>query len=157
LSNFMTKILCAICGSENTQQCVREFVTRYNQAPISILAEMYECGDCRERFFTPEQSKSVSVAIKDEVRKKAGLLSPDDIIAIRERLGLTQHDLETLFGLGAKVVTRWETGRVLQSKTADVALRLLAIAPQNLESLRKERNQAMKSALGPRNWQSKVR
>jgi putative zinc finger/helix-turn-helix YgiT family protein len=138
----MTTTLCAVCGSERTERCFREFASRYNQTPVSIAkAEMYECSDCGERFFTPEQSKALSLAIREEVRKKEGLLSPGEIVAIREKLGLTQHDLETLFGLGSKVVTRWETGRVIQSRAADVALRLLAMAPYTLEQLRKERNQ----------------
>ena len=46
-------------------------------------------------------------------------------MGIRKRCNLTQEEMERLFGLGKKVVIRWEKGRVLQSKTADVILRLL--------------------------------
>lgn len=128
---------CAVCESEGAKLVFKEFRTKYNQTPVSLpKVEMYECSACGEDFFTAEQANAISMAVKREIRNKAGLLSPEEIIAIRKGLGLTQGDLEELFGLGAKVVTRWENGHVLQSKAADVALRLLAIDPHNLERLR---------------------
>jgi HTH-type transcriptional regulator / antitoxin MqsA len=110
--------------------------------PISIPdAEMYECASCGERFFSPDQAKALSLSVKRQARIEAGLLIPEEIVAIRQKLGLSQSELERLFGLGSKVVTRWETGRVVQSKAADVALRLLALDPENLKRLRLRRDQ----------------
>ena len=57
---------------------------------------------------------------------------------IRKNLGLSQTELEELFGLGDKVVTRWENGRVIQGRTADVALRLLEMVPDLLPRLRRK-------------------
>ena len=143
------KTSCAICGSEKTRRVRREFPAKYNQTPVSVHnAEMYECADCGERFFTPEQARALSLAIKEQARNIAGLLSPEEIVAIRQKLELTQNDLENLFGLGPKVVTRWENGRVVQSKAADVALRLLAFDPRNLKKLREERGQLQMAGAG---------
>ena len=136
------KTSCAICDSEKTRRVRGDFPAKYNQTPVSVPnVEMYECADCGERFFTPEQARALSLAIKEQARNIAGLLSPEEIVAIRQKLELTQNDLEALFGLGSKVVTRWETGRVLQSRAADVALRLLAFDPRNLKKLREDRSQ----------------
>jgi putative zinc finger/helix-turn-helix YgiT family protein len=133
----MSKVTCAICDSEKVKKVRRNYATKYNQAPISIEnVEMYECPACGERFFTPAQARAVSIATKNQVREEQGLLSPEAIVKIRQRLGLSQADLEELFGLGPKVVTRWETGRVVQGKTADVALRLLDMDPENVNKLR---------------------
>jgi len=133
----MNKITCASCDSDKVKKVRRNYKTSYNQVPISIDGvEMYECSSCGERFFTPEQARAVSIATKNQVRQAQGLLSGQAIVAIRHRLGLSQTDLEELFGLGPKVVTRWETGRVVQSKTADVALRLLDMDPANVNKLR---------------------
>jgi len=134
----MKKMTCAACDSDKIKKVRRNYKTKYNQVPIFIEdAEMYECSSCGERFFTPEQARAVSIATKNEVRQAQGLLPAEAIVEIRHRLGLSQTDLEKLFGLGPKVVTRWETGRVVQSKTADVALRLLAIDPENVSKLRR--------------------
>jgi len=143
------KITCAVCSSEKVRKVRKKFSAAYNQTPISIpKAEMYECAACGERFFTAEQAKAVSVAVKRQVRAEAGLLTPEEIVAIRQKLSLSQNDLEQLFGLGSKVVTRWETGRVVQSKAADVALRLLALDPANLKRLRLRRDEATHAELG---------
>jgi putative zinc finger/helix-turn-helix YgiT family protein len=107
---------------------------------------MCECASCGRRFFTPKQVKAVLIAVKRRGRVKAGLLTPEEIVAIRKKLGLSQSELERLFGLGSKVVTRWETGRVVQSKAADVALRLLALDPANLERLRLRRDEVSRPA-----------
>ena len=140
---------CAICNSEDVKKIRKDFRATYNQRPISVPdAEMYECTACGERFFTPEQAKAVSLAVKRQARIQAGLLAPEEIVAIRQKLGLSQDDLESLFGLGSKVVTRWETGRVVQSKAADVALRLLALDPENLKRLRIRRDEASLETAG---------
>jgi putative zinc finger/helix-turn-helix YgiT family protein len=133
----VNRITCAICDSEKAKKVRRNYATKYNQVPISIKdVEMYECSACGERFFTPEQARAVSIATKNQVRQTQGLLSAEAIVEVRHRLGLSQTDLEELFGLGQKVVTRWETGRVVQSKSADVALRLLDMDPENVHKLR---------------------
>lgn len=142
----MANITCAVCNSEKVKKIRKEFSATYNQSPISIPdAEMYECGACGERFFDPEQAKAVSLAVKRQARVGAGLLTPEEIVAIRQKLGLSQNELERLFGLGSKVVTRWETGRVVQSKAADVALRLLALDPENLKRLRLRRDEVSRA------------
>jgi putative zinc finger/helix-turn-helix YgiT family protein len=129
---------CAVCDSEEVQTVRTKFVAKYNQTSITVpMAEMSRCGKCGERFFTPEQARAVSIAVKNQARKKLGLLSSEEIVRTRKALGLSQAGLEDLFGLGAKVVTRWESGRVVQSKAADVALRLLAADPGRVKELRK--------------------
>ena len=142
----MATITCAVCNSEKVRKVRKKFSATYNQTPISIPgAEMYACATCGERFFTPDQAKAVSLAVKRQARAEAGLLTPEEIVAIRQKLGLSQSELESLFGLGSKVVTRWETGRVVQGKTADVALRLLALDPANLRRLRLRRDEVSRA------------
>lgn len=133
------KIQCAVCDSDRVKKIRRKFEARYNQMPVVVEnVKMYRCEACGEEFFTPEQSHELSRQMKNRVREQQGLLSPEQIVEIRKQLGLSQSDLEDLFGLGEKVVTRWETGRVVQGRTGDVALRLLAMEPGLLPRLRKE-------------------
>jgi HTH-type transcriptional regulator/antitoxin MqsA len=98
---------------------------------------MYECERCGESVFTPEQSREASRKVKSLVRERLGLLPPEAIVGIRKGCNLSQEELERLFGLGKKVVVRWERGRVLQSKTADVLLRLMDQNPAIVEDMRK--------------------
>jgi HTH-type transcriptional regulator / antitoxin MqsA len=132
------KVTCAVCDSDRVKKIRKKFEARYNQVPVVIEnAEMYRCESCGEEFFTAEQSRELSRRIKNRVREDLGLLSPERIVEIRKNLGLSQAEMEELFGLGEKVVTRWENGRVIQGRTADVALRLLEMDPGLLPKLRK--------------------
>jgi putative zinc finger/helix-turn-helix YgiT family protein/AbiV family abortive infection protein len=137
---------CAICDSERVRKIRNKFEARYNQVPVLIeKAEMYQCESCGKEFFTAKQSRELSRQIKHRVREEAGLLSPERIVEIRKDAGLSQNDLEELFGLGEKVVTRWENGRVIQGRTADVALRFLEMDPSLVAGLRTGRKPRVRS------------
>ena len=132
------KVTCAVCDADRVKKIRKKFEARYNQVPVVIEnAEMYRCGACGEGFFTAEQSRELSRRIKSRFREDLGLLSPERIVEIRKNLGLSQTEIEGLFGLGEQVVTRWENGRVIQGRTADVVLRLLEMEPDVLPKLRK--------------------
>lgn len=94
------------------------------------------CSACYETHYTHEQALASSRARAGELRKHAGLLTPDEIRAFRESHGLTQQQLEKLLGTGPKTVVRWERGTVCQSRAADQLLRLLTARPRNIAVLR---------------------
>ena len=130
-------VICAVCGRDSARLTQRPYEGLYNQIPIRLdSVEMYDCAACGEAVFTPEQAAEVSRRVKAAARERLNLLSPESIVDIRKRCNLSQEELERLFGLGQKVVVRWEKGRVLQSKTADVLLRLLDRNPAIIEEMR---------------------
>ncbi len=136
---------CPLCGTGTARKVERkDYLARYNGEPVEVgSVEAYRCDACGEDFLTPEQSHGMSVAVKNEVRKKLGLLCPERIAAIREKAGLTQAQLEELLGQGPKVVVRWESGKVIQGKAADTVLRLLEREPELVKDLREiEKNRS---------------
>lgn len=86
----------------------------------------YRCVRCGEERLTPAQSdaweESVYAAFEATPRRR---LLPREIRALRERLQLSQPQLETALGLGEKTVVRWEAGRVVQNQATDDLLRLI--------------------------------
>jgi len=99
-------------------------------------ASHLRCPKCREvvlRFREAKRLHEDAIAI---YRKKHGLLSADEIRAIRERFGLTQADLARLLRLGANTVSRWESGRNVQTAAMDTFLRLIRDLPGSLDYLR---------------------
>lgn len=132
------KMTCPVCGASTAKKVKAPYQTKYDGEVVSLPSvEMFRCSDCHEDFFSSEQARTVSIEVKNAVRQMYGLLPPERIVAIREKLGLTQTQLEHLFDQGPKVVTRWETGRVIQNKNADTILRMLDRDPELL-SLVKE-------------------
>jgi putative zinc finger/helix-turn-helix YgiT family protein len=74
--------------------------------------------------------------IGDETSRQLGLLTPAEIRENRERLGLNQQELQELLGLGGNSLSRWENGRVYQSRSMDTLLRLVFNSRDALDVLR---------------------
>ena len=69
-------------------------------------------------------------------RRTHGLLSADEIRAIRARFKLNQANLARLLRLGANTVSRWESGRNVQTAAMDLLLRLIRDLPGSIDYLR---------------------
>ena len=92
-----------------------------------------QCGEIVLRFQDAKRLGQDAIAI---YRRRHGLLSADEIRAIRERFGLTQADLARLLRLGANTVSRWESGRNVQTAAMDMLLRLIRDLPGSIDYLR---------------------
>jgi putative zinc finger/helix-turn-helix YgiT family protein len=92
-----------------------------------------KCGEVVLRFQDSKRLGEDAIAI---YRKKHGLLSADEIRAIRERFKLTQADLARLLRLGANTISRWESGRNVQTAAMDILLRMIRDLPHSIEYLR---------------------
>ena len=100
--------------------------------PSSLHLSCPKCGEIVLRFQDAKRLHEDAIAI---YRKKHGLMSADQIRAIRERFTLTQADLVRLLRLGANTVSRWESGRNVQTAAMDLLLRLIRDLPGSIEYL----------------------
>lgn len=74
---------------------------------------------------------------RNAYRIKRGLLTSDEIVAIRESYGLSQIDLARLLGWGEATISRYES-KAIQDEAYDIMLRLIKDNPlQALEFLKK--------------------
>jgi transcriptional regulator with XRE-family HTH domain len=65
-----------------------------------------------------------------------GLVLPEEIKALRDRLGATQKQLADLLQIGAKTWSRWETGRERPSRSMNILIRSLKDGKIDLNYLR---------------------
>ena len=117
---------CPICG-------VRGLAPRHGEfqfAPpenipggVMVIPETQwlECSSCEERILSTELSRAIE-ALRYE---RLGLLTPEEIKAVRERTGLSQKEMSRLVGVGDKTYARWESGRSIQNKSSDNLIRLV--------------------------------
>lgn len=102
---------------------------------VEVEQDELHCDSCGEIRVPLENAERAEDEAAHLVRGELGLLQPDEIRALRDRLGLTQEELENALGLGAKTAVRWETGRVMQSKATDNLLRLIDRDPTAIDFL----------------------
>jgi HTH-type transcriptional regulator/antitoxin MqsA len=135
---YPDSIACYLCGGDSPR--VREV----RAVPIGtrtavIEDDFYRCPTCDEIVYLGGMMDTSLRRAAAVVRAEDGLLAPDDIIALREKYGLSQAALERLIGAGEKTVVRWERGTVAQNKTADTLLRVLTDYPDVVAHLAGER------------------
>jgi putative zinc finger/helix-turn-helix YgiT family protein len=108
-----------------------------NGEEISVpSASHLKCPKCGEIVLRAHEAKRLHEDAIESYRRKHGLLSADEIRAIRERFDLNQVDLARLLRLGANTVSRWESGRNVQIAAMDTLLRLIRDLPGSIDYLR---------------------
>ncbi len=126
-------VVCSICGTGEPQAVrARRRVTADDGTTLEFDDEFTRCQKCGVEYYTRDQSLAASRARAAVLRADEGLLTPQDIRAIRERLGYTQAQLEGVLHVGPKTVVRWEKGTVRQSRAVDQLLRVLATHPEHV-------------------------
>ena len=92
-----------------------------------------------EETLTPESAERI-----ERIRARhRGLLSGEDIKALRKRLGLTQDELARMIQCGKKSLSRWENGHGYPSGLVNTLLRALDegfLAPAGLRALQGPRS-----------------
>jgi putative zinc finger/helix-turn-helix YgiT family protein len=127
---------CPNCGTSLVERRGRLRLP-VNGEDISVPSARFlgcpKCGEIVLRFQDSKRLHEDAIAI---YRKKHGLLSADEIRVIRERFALTQANLARLLRLGANTVSRWESGRNVQTAAMDMLLRLIRDLPGSIDYLR---------------------
>lgn len=114
---------CPICEEEH-EVILKKVIQATKVKDLNVECEItvYECENCKNEFEDGEMLDANLLAIRDAYRKQVGLLTRDEIVAIREKYKLTQEDLANVLGLGEKTIARYET-TTIQDKPYDVLLR----------------------------------
>ena len=127
---------CPTCGTmmRRTQEAVTSSVNG-EAIRVSNVSHL-RCPKCGEGLFSLQEAEALRLGAFDIYRRTHGLLSADEIRAIREQYALTQAELARLLRLGGNTISRWEAGRNVQTAAMDVLLRLIRDLPGSLEYLR---------------------
>jgi putative zinc finger/helix-turn-helix YgiT family protein len=127
---------CPSCGTMMKERRGRLRLPVNGEEIVVPSAAHLKCPECGEIVLRSLEAKRLHEDAIAIYRKKQGLLSADEIRAIRERFCLTQGALARLLRLGANTVSRWESGRNVQTAAMDMLLRLIRDLPGSIDYLR---------------------
>lgn len=128
---------CPSCGTTMKETHGRPHFIVNGEDVVVPAASHLKCPKCHEVVLRYQDARRLSEDAIAAYRKKHGLLSANEIRAIRDRFDLTQGDLAQLLHLGANTISRWESGRNVQTAAMDILLRLIRDLPGSVEYLRK--------------------
>ena len=100
-----------------------EFVQSHDGRKIPIIIDdipIPTCTSCDHKTLAASTLEQITL----ETYRQLGLLTPQEIRENRERLGLTQQQMQTQLGLGGNTLSRWEKGHFYQSKAHDRFMRV---------------------------------
>lgn len=98
---------------------------RVHGTDVPVTHRFWRCDGCAEELVTEELAETVEKEAAAAYRRMERRLSGAEIRAIRERYGLTQEHLERALGLAPKTVARWESERVMPTRSTDNLLRVI--------------------------------
>ena len=132
------KQLCTCCMEEHEVKTVlvNEQAT-FKDFEINYDASYMYCDVAEELYMDENQMQENDMRLKNAYRTAMGLLTSTDISSIRAKYGISQSDLCTLLGWGAKTITRYESHQV-QDRAHDTILKKLDQDPEWFISLLKQ-------------------
>ncbi len=125
---------CPLCGGHLKERLSGRSI-RVGSRTVSVLVSAPTCDSCGEYYLDDKSLEELQTRVANQIREQEDLLKPQEILAIRERLGLTQGDFEQFLGVGYKTVVRWERGTVFPNAATDNLLRVIANIPEAADFL----------------------
>lgn len=128
-------MMCPCCMEEHEVQMieVRE-QNIFKQIKVEYPARFFYCKKADEYYADETMLQENDISMKNAYRREMGLLTSDEISAIREKYKISQGDLCYLLGWGGKTITRYE-GHQVQDAAHDIILRKLSDDPEWFLSL----------------------
>ena len=128
---------CPNCGSTMRERSAALRLPVNGEEIAVPDAAHLRCPKCHEVVLRMDQARKLRERALDVYRSRYHLLSADEMRSIRERHHLTQGQLARLLRLGGNTISRWESGRNVQTAAMDVLLRLIRDIPESLRYLKK--------------------
>ena len=132
---------CPLCDKTHEVEERKRFTTiTLKGDKVTYEERFYFCAnadDEENEFETGSMTNENLLNARNAYRVKHGLLTSDEIVAIRESYGLSQVDLARLLGWGEATISRYES-KAIQDEAYDTMLRLIKDNPlQALDFLKK--------------------
>ena len=114
-----TKEICPICGEGHVTHHVEQFESEYKGQKAILPLHYKLCDTCHSDFTGSAEGKLNKRAIMVFRKSVDGLLTGDEIVALRKQYGLTQNQAAKLFGGGPVAFSKYENDDVSQSESMD--------------------------------------
>ena len=148
LNNDAGKILCPICGEGHvTPGC--DMVAREYRGQTKLLPLYYTtCDTCTSESAGLEESRANKRAVLAFRKEVDGLLTGNEIRALRDKFNITQGQAAKLFGGGPVAFSKYENDDVAHSESMDTLLRLVRRSEAAFWELVDEKGMTSEFALG---------
>lgn len=132
--------LCPICGEGHVTAQVQMAENEYKGQKTLLPLHYQLCDTCTSDFAGAAESKLNRRVLMAWRKQVDGLLTGEEITALRKQYKLTQGQAAKLFGGGPVAFSKYENDDVAQSEAMDTLLRLVRRSPQAFWALVAEKS-----------------
>ena len=125
----MTGDRCVLCGEHTLSERIVPLDVAHDGQSRIVQDRRTVCNSCDNVSYIGQQISAHQRAVASAIREMDGLLSAEALQQIRAKYRFKQTDMEAMLSTGSKTWTRWERGKIPQSKAADKLIRLIAEDP----------------------------
>ncbi len=133
------KTLCPLCGEGHVTPRTENTVTEYRSQKGNVMLQYAECDACGSEVVGDADGRANKRAVLRFRKTVDGLLTGEDIRAIREKYRLTQTQAAKLFGGGPVAFSKYENDDVAHSEAMDNLLRLVRRSEEAFWELAEEK------------------
>ena len=130
--------VCPICGEGKVTPRVDQVETTYKERVGKVAFHLLECDSCGSDFAGQAEALANKRTVIAFRKRVDGLLSGEEVRALRERLGISQKQAAQLFGGGPVAFSKYENDDVAQAESMDKLLRVVSAEPSALAVLQKQ-------------------
>lgn len=134
-----TQELCPLCGEGHVTAQVEQVENEYKGKSALLPQHFKQCDHCSSDFAGAAEAKLNKRALMAWRKEVDGLLTGEEIMALRHQYNLTQAQAAQLFGGGPVAFSKYENDDVAQSGAMDTLLRLVRRSPEAFRALQEEK------------------
>ena len=134
---------CPICGEGHVTAQVQMVESEYKGQKAQLPLHFKLCDVCTSDFAGAAESKLNRRALMAWRKQVDGLLTGDEIVALRKLYKMTQGQAAKLFGGGPVAFSKYENDDVAQSDAMDTLLRLVRRSKEAFWALVAEKGMEM--------------
>jgi putative zinc finger/helix-turn-helix YgiT family protein len=115
-------ILCINCAKDNLERTSVRLSGEIRKYPYTVELEGLKCPNCGYSTVDSKSAVELGRLAADEYRRAHGLLTSNEILALRHFYGDNQEQFAKRLGVGVASIKRWELGKI-QDKHYDDLIR----------------------------------
>jgi len=100
---------CPICNSEHVREKNVANLAELKGETHEVFAPAFVCEKCKYVWMSDKQMNLLRVKTADKYKEEHGLLTSEQLRALRERFGMTQPEFALYLNVGPASIKRWET------------------------------------------------
>lgn len=142
---------CPVCGDGQLhEKADMTHVIRAGRRSYTVPnLKHWVCSNCETSICSPSQLNENAAAISQYEDKIPSYISPEKIVALREKYGITQAEAGKIFGGGPRAFSKYERGLVCPNASSAANLKRALNDPKFFASLAEHQNATASESAEP--------